>query len=467
MGIAYQDYCLADRFFDVVGDLPARLPALLRAHRVPGAQLAIHHDGVTTAAEAGELEFRTGRPVSPEAAFPVGSVTKCFTATVAMILVADGDLELDAPVSEYVSGLGDLGELLSLRHLLSHTGGLCDGIGAEDASSLRRYVTGHVRPENLVQAPGAGFSYSNPGYALAGWLIETVTGMPWAEAVESILLRPLGIEPAFVNLPGTEPARRPLATGHSVNLSAGRTRPVRQSGTPGEAPAGALALSASDLVKLGLMHIGSGVSRLLPAAGAGQMRQPVPGADPVGLADAWGLGLAVFRQESADWVGHDGNADGTCCYLRINPAGGWVVALTTNANTGLWLWKDLLAELAAADVPIDPIPEPPAGGRPVMPLPGCDGTYANGDVEYTVGVGGNGAIHVSVDGENPVPLTVYSDLTFSLPHPDSGRRIFGGRFVRDPATGKVHGIQVGGRLARKQVFFRATPSAGERYASAG
>lgn len=469
MGTQDQDYCLADRFLDFLDDLPVRLSALARRHRVPGAQLAIHHDGMTTVGEAGELEFRTGRRVTRDAAFPIGSVTKCFTATVAMILVADGDVDLDEPIGDCLPELGDLGAMLSLRQLLSHTSGLPDSSGLEDASTatLRRYVAEHVSRTNLVLPPGAGFSYSNPGYVLAGWLIETVTGMSWSEAVESILLRPLDIEPAFVNLPGTKPSRRPFATGHSVNMSAGRTRPVRQSGGPAEAPAGALALSAADLVKLGLIHLGPGASQLLPAACAGQMRQPVPGADPTGLADGWGLGLAGYRQESADWVGHDGNADGTCCYLRINPADGWVVALTTNASTGVGLWQDLLAELAQADVPIDPVSEPSPGRRLLVAPPGCAGTYVNGDVEYTVRTGGQGAIHVSVDGENPVPLTLHHDLTFSLPHPDSGRRMFGGRFVREPATGKVSGIQVGGRLARKQVFLRMTPSADERYAPTG
>ena len=72
------------------------LPALARKHRVPGAQLAIHHGGVTVASEVGELECGTGSLVARDAAFPIGSITKCFTATVAMILVADGDVEPDA-----------------------------------------------------------------------------------------------------------------------------------------------------------------------------------------------------------------------------------------------------------------------------------------------------------------------------------------------------------------------------------
>ena len=445
------------------------LSALLGKHRVPGAQLAIHHHGATITSEVGELEFRTGRRVTRDAAFPVGSITKSFTATVAMTLVADGDVDLDEPIGEYVPELDDLGAMLSLRHLLSHTSGLADSSDSEEAatSTPRRYIAEYIRRKDLVLPPGVGFSYSNPGYILAGRLIETVTGMSWCEAVESILLRPLDIESAFVSLAGTRPSRRPLATGHSVNISVGRTRPVRQSEAPAIAPAGALAASAADLVKLGLMHIGPGAPQLLPAADAAQMRQAVSGADPFGLADGWGLGLAVYRQESGDWVGHDGNADGTSCYLRINPAGGWVIALTTNANAGVGLWQDLQAELAQGGVPIDPPRTPAPGGRHAVPAPGCAGRYVNGDVEYEITAGSNGSIYMCVDGDNPVPLTVHDDLTFSLTDPNSGRRAFGGRFVRDPATGKVYGVQVGGRLAGKQVFRRTARWAGERLASAG
>ena len=88
--------------------LPA-LSLLARKHRVPGAQLAVHHEGQTAAGEVGDLEFGTGRRVTRDAAFPVGSITKCFTATVAMILVADGDVDPGLPIGDYVPGLGQLG----------------------------------------------------------------------------------------------------------------------------------------------------------------------------------------------------------------------------------------------------------------------------------------------------------------------------------------------------------------------
>nr|MBA2473567.1 beta-lactamase family protein [Pseudonocardiales bacterium] len=133
------------------------LSVLARKHQVPGAQLAIHHGGETVAVEVGELEYGTGHGVTRDAAFPIGSISKTFTATLAMILVADGDLELDAPLGEYVPELGDLGNELTLRQVLSHTGGLAEGPDSvEVLASIRRYVLDHCRSQNLVLPSGAG-----------------------------------------------------------------------------------------------------------------------------------------------------------------------------------------------------------------------------------------------------------------------------------------------------------------------
>ncbi len=445
--------------------LEDQLSALVRKHRVCGAQLAIYHDGETMAIELGELEHRGGRPVTRDAAFPIGSVTKSFTATLAMVLVADGDLDLDEPLGGQLPELDELGDVLTLRHLLSHTSGFASGPDSTELSSgsLLRYVADHCRRRNLVLPPGTGFSYSNMGYILAGRLIEEITGMSWAEAMESILLRPLGIAPAFICPPGSGPGGRPVATGHSVNLALGRTQPVRQSLAAAEAPAGALAVSAMDLVRLGRMHLSPGVSAVLSPDHAELMRRPVPAAEPFGLADGWGLGLALFRAAAtgtggaaADWVGHDGNADGTACYLRVDPAGGWVVALTTNTSTGIGLWQELLGRLADDGVPLPAastgLTAGTAGagmdGVPSAPPPDCAGRYVNGDSEYVV-TGSDGHCRLAVDGEEFVVLGGPDGMTFALLDPTSGQCVPGGRFQRDPATGEINGIQVNGRLARR------------------
>jgi len=431
--------------------LAAALTALTESHHVPGAQLAVHRGGTTVACEVGELEHGAGRPVTRHSAFPVGSITKAATATLVMILVGDGDLELDAPLNEYLPELDELGAQLTLCHLLSHTSGFpaSPDIPAAPNMSLGRYVRNHCRRQDLILPPGSAFSYSNRNFVLVGHLIETITRMNWSEAVESVLLRPLGIEPAMAGIAGGARRARPIATGHSVNTISGRTRPVQQPVVTAEAPAMALAMSAVDLIALGLMHIGSGFPALLPAVHAEQMRQAIPGVEPFGLADGWGAGLAVYRSETTTWVGHDGNANGTGCYLRIDPTNECVVALTTNANTGSSLWEELRSELG--------LPHPTPGWRQngeSLRSRGTAvefvGTYANGPMEFVITAGNDGDLFLDIGGELVARLAFYHDLDFLLQDPTSGQGHHVGRFLRDPITQQVEYLQVGGRLAPRR-----------------
>jgi CubicO group peptidase (beta-lactamase class C family) len=424
--------------------LSKTLSTLAGKYEVPGAQLAIHHGGETVVVEVGELEYGTGHAVTRDAAFPIGSITKTFTATVAMILVADGDLELDAPLGEHVAKLGDLGNELTLRQLLSHTSGLANAPGTDvHTSSIRRYVLDHCCRQNLVLPPGTGFSYSNIGYVLVGHLIETVTGMSWWEAVESILLLPLRIEPMGIGASD----HRPLATGHSVNMAVGRTRPVEQSLAPAEAPAGGLAMSAADLVNLGLTQFNSA---LLPAAYAEQMRQAVPMAEPPwGWADGWGLGLAVFGTGDTAWVGHFGACVGTSCEVRLDPVSGCIVAFTSNAKRG-GMWYELIGELRRAGLPIKDCSDTKVRGRPTVAPSGCAGRYQNGKAEWSISVTETGALSLAIAGDVVAEFICFEDLSFFAPAQPNIR----GRFLRDPISGEIDGIQYGLYVVRRQSVAR-------------
>jgi CubicO group peptidase (beta-lactamase class C family) len=422
--------------------------ALARKYRVPGAQLAIHHGGETVAIDVGELEYGTGHRVTRDTAFPIGSISKTFTATLAMVLVADGDLELDAPLAEHVPELGDLGNDVTLRQLLSHTAGFAGGPAQEvpTTASIRRYVQDNCQRQSLVLSPGTGFSYSNMGYVLVGHLIEVITGMSWWDAMESILLRPLGIEPTFIGAPGLQRLGRPLATGHSVNIAIGRTRSVEQSSAFAEAPTGGLAVSAVDLVTLGMTQLDGGVPALLPATDAEEMRRAVPNAEPLSSADGWGLGLAVFGSGSTAWVGHFGVMDGTYCDVRLDPSSGCIVAFTSNANTGVSMWHELANELCRAGLPIKGRSNIEVLAHPTEPPPGCVGTYLNGKMELLVAATDTGALSIALDGDAAMEVIFFEDLSFSVVEQPAMR----GRFLRDPITGELDRVQLGLGVARRQ-----------------
>ena len=422
------------------------LSDLAQRHGVPGAQLAVHAAGETVAVEVGELTYGSGRPMTAAAVFPIGSVTKAVTATAVMALVADGDLELDEPASRHVPGLIGPAAAVTIRQALSHTGGLPCSPAPEQVSgmSAARYLAHACRPAAMVLPPGTAFSYSNVGYVLLGEVMAGVTGMSWADAVDAIVLRPLGVRAELIGGPVADGSGRPVADGHSVHPRTGRVRPVRQSPVAAEAAAGALALGAADLVALGRLHIGGGVPPVLPPADAARMRALVPGAVPFGLACGWGLGLAVFGSPATYWAGHDGNADGTTCCLRIDAEGGRIVALTAGVGpgSGAELWGDVVAELGRRGIPLED-----TRPRPAMAAE-CVGTYRNGDLTYQVTAGGPLGLQLSVDGEPAENVIVGVGLTFYLEDRDSGRWTMAGRFVRD-RDHAVNSIQIGGRLGRR------------------
>ncbi|MGW7416958.1 amino acid adenylation domain-containing protein [Streptomyces sp. NPDC054863] len=426
--------------------LAARLAELARAHRVPGAQLAVRHQGRLIVVETGERVAGTGLPVTADTAFPLASLTKPVTALLVQLLAADGRLDLDAPIGAYLPELSAAGPVgrVTPRQALSHTGGLIAAIDERVPSADRRaWVERHCDESAVTHPPGTAFSYSDVGYVLAGRLVEVLTGTDWRTAVESMLLRPLGITAAY----HAQPGERPMAQGHVVQ---GRVLPVpEQSFSPLDEPAVALAASAADLVRLAGVHDRTASGVLDRTAADAMLHDRTDGiaVGPFGLADGWGLGWSVYRGVDGDWNGHDGSGDGTWSHLRFDPASGTAVALTANANTGPGLWEDLLAVLGGAGLAVAnhstrALSEP---GAPVAGPPECAGRYANGDWDCVVESRPEG-LTLSLGSGPRSALTCYADLRFTT----EGCGLPGtGRFVRDPDTGRVELLQLAGRLLRR------------------
>lgn len=124
-------------------DLPETFRSLAERTGVPGAQLTLHRAGETVTVTCGRPALTGAATVGPRTMFPLGSVTKTFTATVAVQLVADGDAEFDAPLSEYLGELAGARSRalreVTLRQALSHTGGVISDfeLGTEGPVSPR------------------------------------------------------------------------------------------------------------------------------------------------------------------------------------------------------------------------------------------------------------------------------------------------------------------------------------------
>ncbi|MEV1169901.1 serine hydrolase domain-containing protein [Nonomuraea sp. NPDC049784] len=211
-----------------------------------GAQLRVHDQRGEWVGSAGVRKLgQTAKPPT-NGRFWAGSVTKTFTATLVLQLVAAGKIGLDAPVAGYLPKLG-LDRRITVRMLLQHTSGLFNYAGGEtydDGTSVPglpatgdEWLVNRFRsytPEELVRfalskparfEPGTDQSYANTNYTLALLLIEKVTGRSYSEELQRRILRPLGLRDTVVpgdrtELPG------PHAHGYYRYQDAGQQKVV-------------------------------------------------------------------------------------------------------------------------------------------------------------------------------------------------------------------------------------------------
>jgi CubicO group peptidase (beta-lactamase class C family) len=185
------------------GDVPwgAALDSVVRAALArtgtPGAQVAVVVDGRLVYERAfGMADAALQRPATVRTLFRVGSVTKMVTAATLAELAAAGTLELQAPISRYVPELaGRRVGAVTTHQLLTHTAGWRNN--AVPYGRMGEGALGEVMREVgdtlVVAEPGQGFAYSNPGYAMAGYVAERAGTGRFAALVERLVLRPAGM----------------------------------------------------------------------------------------------------------------------------------------------------------------------------------------------------------------------------------------------------------------------------------
>ncbi len=164
------------------------------------------------------LNKDTGVPATSDSLFQIGSISKVWTATLALQLVDEGLLDLDAPVAEVLPELRladpDVTKQVTMRHLLTHTSGIDGDVFTDTGRGddcIEKYV---AKLTDVAQNHplGATWSYCNSGFALAGRVIEKLTGRTWDAALAERILIPLGLKHT-VTLPEEALLYR-VAVGH-------------------------------------------------------------------------------------------------------------------------------------------------------------------------------------------------------------------------------------------------------------
>jgi len=340
-------------------------PAVLYGVWDPRRGVALRAFGVT--------DRVTGAPANPSMTFRIASITKTFTATAVLLLVDDGLVKLDAPVSRYVGKLADAlpnGRTATVRSLLNMTSGFPDYGGRGDGPFATSVLTPQRvwTPAQIVRAaagfagnaPGT-FAYSNTNYVILGQLVEHQSGMSYAAFVKRRILQPLGLRHTRIPSPAqtlpvqlrgylnaTWPAFTPPPSAQV--LAAGRAGEDVTAFSTSSAGAAAGGVSTlGDLARWAAADFGDAL--LSPRTRAQRLRT-VP-ANSLLRGSSYGLGLQV----EDGWHFHVGELLGWETLAMGNPSTGQVVVVVRSACCGSGFENYLTARRAmpALAPVVDPV----------------------------------------------------------------------------------------------------------------
>jgi CubicO group peptidase (beta-lactamase class C family) len=320
--------------------------------RVPAMAYGVVADGALVHARGVGSLGGTAGPPDADTVFRIASMTKSFTASAVLLLRDQGRLRLDDPIAALVPELAGLrlptsdSPPLTVRLLLE----MSAGFATDDPWGDRQQALPADRFSNLLAGgfsfawpPGTAFEYSNLGYAILGRAVENVTGLVFREAIQRLLLDPLGLTSTVFDA-GDVPAER-LATGHVARNGQFDSVPFETYGS--FASMGGLFSSVRDLARWIAGFLDAFPPRDDPESGHPLRRATrreqqqvhrsigpmltvtAPGAPPVVATLGYGFGLVVRHDHRiGDVVAHSGGYPGFGSHMRWHPACGvGVVAL--------------------------------------------------------------------------------------------------------------------------------------------
>ncbi len=436
---------------------------------IPGAVLGVHHGGRQQIAAFGITSSEHPLPVTSDTLFQIGSITKTVLATALMRLVEQGQLELEAPLRSLLPDLrladDAVAERVSLRHLLTHTGGwdgdfFADFGQGDDA--LARIVAAMVDLPQITPL-GSVWSYNNAGFHLAGRVLERLRGQSLEQALSELVFQPLGMEHSLFFAQDVLTHR--FACGH---LGVGESLRVARPWALGRAlhAAGGIVTCMGDLLRYARDAMGDPLrpdgSSLLSARSRQAMQSPLVAA----TGTTWmGLGWMVDDLPGgARMIGHGGGTNGQVSLLRIIPEHRFAVAVLTNGEQGGSLAFPLVEQAITACTGLE-LPKPAARAAAPEQLAPYLGLYASSaatcrfqltdgqlQLHYTPTVGFPTADAPPPPAPPPVRFALYDDdRVIALDEP---MRDATGEFLRGE-DGGIRWFRFGGRLHGRQLGWPA------------
>lgn len=316
----------------------ATVPKLMAAGHVPGSAVAVVYQGrVLLLRGYGQSQLEPETRVDPaRTSFRIGSVSKTLTALAVLQLVDAGMLDLQRDVRQYLPDV-PLRYGATMHQLLTHTAGLDERFAGAytDAPEYLEPLSDHVRrhpPEQFI-SPGSVYSYSNYHYALAGAVIERLTGVRYEQYMADRVFRPLGMTGSTAYQPPPSTPTIELARGYEWREGSHAALPFRFTYA---SPSGGITTTASDMARVMLALLGDGSldgQRVLSRTSAKVMLAPQYTPDARIPATAYGMTY---------WVAHghrllhkDGTLGDQIGVLVLAPASGLGIFAASNALPGV------------------------------------------------------------------------------------------------------------------------------------
>ncbi|NOT42795.1 MAG: beta-lactamase family protein [Alphaproteobacteria bacterium] len=295
---------------DIEAFLDGLVPLQIETNDIAGATISIVKDGKVVFAKGyGYADVKTKKPVSAETTlFRVGSITKLATWTSVMQLVEQGKIDLDADVNTYLDFQipKPFGKPVTMRNLMTHRAGfqeILKNLGAQNAGKpdMGKYVRENL-PAQIFE-PGTTPSYSNYGTALAGYIVERVSGKQFDAYVEDNIFKPLGMTHSTLRQPLPKNLEADMSSGY--RLASGE--PLAFEIVNGYA-CGSQSSSAIDMTKFMIAFLNGGAlgeARILKPETVALMHNTVTTLD--NRQNGIGLGFYEAARGSLRTVGHGGD----------------------------------------------------------------------------------------------------------------------------------------------------------------
>jgi len=304
---------------DLESFMDGQMAAQKEEFKFTGAALSIVKDGEVLLSKGyGYSDPEERIPVDTERTlFRPGSTSKLFTWTAVMQLVEQGKIDLEADVNEYldfeiparVEGLGQEAPPITMAHLMTHTPGFEDrGEGLFLLEKEKMEALGDHLRENIparVFPPGEVMAYSNYGTALAGYIVERLSGQPFAEYVKQHIFDPLGMERTTFRQPPEEELGLPLKRAFGFFGGAyheGSFEYIQAK------PAGSMSSTASDMARFMIAHLQEGAyegGRILEGETAREMHRQQFTHHPSLDGMTYGFIEATYNERRT--IGHGGD----------------------------------------------------------------------------------------------------------------------------------------------------------------